>query len=810
MGKLLQDIRYGLRGMRRSPLLTCVVILALTAGIGLNAGIFAIIESVWLSPPVTEHPSSFVQVIPQYSGWFPSASEFSSFTFQDFEAIRAQSRSLAEVAASSGAGFARLDDSDRGGNSGANLVTCNYFSVFGISRLLVGRLLQPADCAATGGAPVAVISEALWRNHYASDPKIIGCTLRLDRHPFTIVGVVHSDAAAILTGGIWIPYTMQPEFYKGDVAFQKPDWQWLTVSARLKGDYSRSDARADLNVILGRQDKLISGRRTAITLTNGSLIERPDMKRFGMLSLAIVMGPMALVLLVACTNVTMVLLARAASRQGEIAVRLALGASRKRLLRLLAMEGLVAAIASGALSIYLAGHIPSLFWSFVMPERVWFLLSKPDWKVTAYLAGVTLLAACFAGLAPARESLKVDLVHSIKGSAGGAAHSRGRDILVVAQIAMSFVLIAAGVLFASYRRSMASLDVGFETQHVMMVPLTVTTPPYTESSAVSFYQALGQQIRGLPGVQSVSQASAVPYHGYTSEEIRLQGEAKGQGKQATTEAVSPEFFETLGVPIVHGRAFQDSDVPARSAGKAVVVSQAFAKEFWNGGDAVGKLVELPDDSLARVVGVARDTKSEEYGIVDGPRVYTLLGPGDFGNPILVRFSGDSKPLAHEIESAVLKLDPEQLAVPQTLRSITDRSAESIGRLADVVLFMGFVAVVLAITGVYGVMAFSMSQRTREFGIRMALGATRERIVSQVIGAGARQVAVGLAAGVALALPAAYAWEQITKNSPFPADAFNFEIYAISGALLLIASVAAMYLPARRAAKVDPMIALRYE
>ncbi|HKS80794.1 MAG TPA: ADOP family duplicated permease [Candidatus Acidoferrales bacterium] len=810
MNLVWQDLRYALRGMRRAPLLTCVVTLALTAGIGLNAGIFAIIDSVWLSPPVTEQPASFAQVIPQYTGWFPSASNFSSFTFQDFEAVRAQSRSLTEVAASSGAGFARLDDSEQGGNSGADLVTCNYFSVFGIDRLVMGRLLEPADCAATGSAPVAVISEAMWRNHYASDPKIIGRTLRLDRHPFTIVGVVHSEAAAILTGGIWIPYTMQPEFYKGSDAFQKADWPWLTVSARLKDGYSRSDARADLAVILARQDKLISGRRTAITLTNGSLIERPDVKSFGMLTLAIVLGPMALVLLVACTNVTMVLLSRAASRQGEIAVRLALGASRKRLLRLLAMEGLVAAIASGALSVYLAERIPGLFWSFVMPERVWFLLSKPDWKVTAYLAGITLVAACFAGLAPARESLKVDLVNSIKGSVGGAASSRGRDVLIVAQIAMSFVLVAAGVLFASYRRSMASLEVGFETQHVMMVPLSVTTPPYTRDSAISFYQTLEQQIRGLPGVQLVSQASAVPYHGFTSEEIRLQGEDKGHGKPATAEAVSPEFFETLGIPIVRGRAFQDSDETAKSAGKVVVVSQAFEKAFWNGGDALGKLIELPDDSLARVVGVARDTKSEEYGIVDGPRIYSLLGPGDFGNPLLVRFAGDSKSLAGEIGGAVQKLDPEQLGVPQTLRSITDKSAESIGRLADVVLFMGFVAVVLAITGVYGVMAFSMSQRTREFGIRMALGATQEGIVRQVIGAGAKQVCVGLGAGIALAMPAAYAWAQITKNSPFPAGAFNFGVYAMSAALLLIASVAAMFVPARRAATVDPMVALRYE
>lgn len=808
MNSIWQDLRYALRGMQRTPLLTSVVILALTAGIGLNAGVFAIVDSVWLRAPVADHPETFLQAIPQYSNWFSSADQFFSFSFQDFEAIRTQSRTLEEVAASSGVGFTKLDDSDA--DSDANLVTCNYFSVSGIDHVLMGRLFLPKECATPGQAAVAVISEGLWRHHYASDPHMLGRTIRLDMHPYTVVGVVQSGSATFQTGGLWIPYTMQAQFYRGNEAFHKPDWVWLTVSARLKKGYTRSDARADLGVILARQDKLISGRKTVLTLTNGSLIQRPDVKKFGILTLAIVMGPMALVLLVACTNVTMVLLSRAATRQGEIAVRLALGASRSRLLRLLGIEGLAAALAAGAISVYLAERIPQVFWSFVVPDRAWEFTATPDWRMSAYLAAITLLAACFAGLAPARESLKVDLAHSMKGTAGPATRSRGRSLLVIAQIAMSFVLIAAGVLFANYRRSMASLDVGFDTQNVMMIPLTVTTPPYTPDSAVSLYRTLEQQMRGLPGVESVCQASAVPFRGFQSVEIRKEGEAKGHGRDATVEAVSPEFFETLGIPIVEGRAFQDDDVTAKAAGNVGVVSRAFAKEFWNGEDAVGKLIELPDDSLARVVGVARDTKSEQYGIVDGPRLYSLLGPGDFGNPLMVRFSGDSRRLAQAIEDAVQKQDAGMLVVPQTLRSITNQSAESIGRLADVVLFMGCVAVVLAITGVYGVVAFSLSQRTREFGIRMALGASRERIVRQVVAAGARQVAAGLAAGVGLAMPIAYAWRLITKNSPFQTGAFNFGIYAIAGAVLLAVSLAAMYVPARRAAKVDPMVALRYE
>lgn len=306
------------------------------------------------------------------------------------------------------------------------------------------------------------------------------------------------------------------------------------------------------------------------------------------------------------------------------------------------------------------------------------------------------------------------------------------------------------------------------------------------------------------------QASAIPYRGFTYKEVRHPGEAEGQGRHASVEAVSPGFFETLGIPIVQGRAFQDSDVTAKAAGNVGVVSQAFAKAFWSGEDPVGKWILLPGGIETRVIGIARDTKSEQFGIADRPRLYSLLGPGDFGSPLLVRFEGDAASLRNEISGVVHKLDSGQLGVPQTLRSITDQSAESIGRLADVVLFMGCVAVVLAVTGVYGVVAFSMSRRTREFGIRMVLGASRERIVRLVILSGAWQVAVGLVTGIALAMPTAYAWKLITKDSPFQAGVFNFGVYAISAVLLLIVTVAAMFVPARRAAKVDPMVALRYE
>jgi len=357
---------------------------------------------------------------------------------------------------------------------------------------------------------------------------------------------------------------------------------------------------------------------------------------------------------------------------------------------------------------------------------------------------------------------------------------------------------------------MESVDVGFETKQVMTVPLAVPMPPYTRDSAAAFYQRIEEQVRRLPGVKSVAQASTAPFDNYAREEIRVQGQAAGRGRQTTVEAVSPEFFEALGIPVAQGRAFQDSDVTANSAQNVAVVSHAFANAFWDGENPLGRVIVRSDGTELRVIGIANDTKTEEYGVVDGPRLYSLLGPRDVGNPLMVRFEGDAQSLSRAIASAVQKLDPEQLVVPRTLRSLTEQHAERMGRLADVVLFMGCVAIVLAVTGVYGVVAFSMSQRTREFGIRMALGATRGRIVQSVLRVGARQIGIGLIAGIALATPAAYAMKLMSQNSPLPVGVFNIGIYAISGALLLLVTLVAMYIPARRAADVDPLVALRYE
>jgi predicted permease len=804
MGAVWQDLRYVLRRTSRAPLLTLTVILALTAGIGLNAAIFTMIDGNWFKPRAENDPGSFVQV---FAGYDSKAARFGSISVADYLAFRAQARSLTNLAAWDTI-QATLDGHDE--HFVPLLVTCNFFSLYGLEQAKLGRLFLPQECATSGSAPVAIMSEELWRHRYGADPNIVGRVINLNQYPFTIIGIAPADFPGRLRSGIWIPYTMQPEFYRGEDYFQKSASPWLVVEGRLKPGYSRSAARNDLELIASRQDRLYPGRKTSVILTNGSAIEAPEERPMGFLIVPMVMGPMLLLLLVACANVATLLLARAAARRGEIAIRLALGAGRKRLLRMLLLEVMVPTALAASISVYLAYEVPYALLRYMAPLDPHYPM-RPDWLVVGFLMAVTLLASLVAGLAPARESLNVDLGAALKGQQSGlTARSRTHRILAVGQIAMSFALVAGAVMFVRQRSNIISVDPGFETEHVLIAPLDIDVPPYTADSAWSLYHTLEQRVLQLPGVRTVSYASATPFEDPGADEIRLPGQAKGRGLQGSMDFVSPKFFDTLGISIIRGRAFENSDVPARGLAQVAVVSQTLARVLWNDEDPIGKVVEISDGRQLFVLGVARNTKSEQFGALDRPRLYLLQSPQSFGGPLFVRFDGDPESLAAAIHSTVKSLDANQMFVPRTLRSKMDDAAAIIGRLAKMVVFVASVALMLSLMGVYGVFAFSMSQRRRELALRMALGASKEQIIGSVLATGAKQVAVGLLLGLMFALPAAYGWSRFLAGSPFQANAFDFGTYGVAVMLLTVVALAAMYIPVWRAAKVDPMVALRYE
>lgn len=811
-----QDVLYAVRSARRTPLLTFVVVLALSVGIGLNAGVFTILDSMFLEPPTKKDPVSFVQIYPRYQGWYLGRAQDSSFNAADYEAIRTETRSIEDLAAWQSIGIT-LDDVRRPG--GSLLVSCNYFRVFGIDRPLIGRFFNQDECNPGSAMRIAVLSEHVWRDIYSADPQIVGKTIHISRQPLTVVGVIADRTSNVDAPDVWVPYSLQPAFNHGRSAFQDANWAWLTLAGRLRGGYSRADATAELRTIIRQRDRsyleqkvFTLDRKTELILTDGAFIHNPAMGSLVMLMMALIMGPLALVLLLACTNVTMLFLSRSVVRRGEIAVRLALGAGRGRLMRMLTLESFLTAAAAGIASIYLATRFPSLLFGFADPAHASIAASiHPDWKVFAFLAVLVLIATVASALAPMRESFRFDLITALKGREGSATmRSQTTSALIVVQLAMSFVLLAAAVLFARLPFMIRHLNPGFETHQVMTVPLDIEIPPYTVTSAQAFFRSAESRILQVPNVQSLAWESVAPFNRAPISEIRVDNQAKGQGRAASVDNVSADFFSTFGVPLLYGRAFLHSDVPSAGNAQVAIVSQAFAKAFWGNNSPVGKVVVTPDNRRLVVIGIAADTDSERFGLLDGPRIYALQDGQTRDGQLFVRFNGDAASVAASIEAIVKSMDASQTGFPTTIWNFLETDATSLRSLAKIILFMAGVAVVLAITGVYGVLTFAISQRTREFGIQMMLGATRQSIFRSVMIRGLRQIALGIVIGIGMALPAAWAFMRLMKNGWMHIDTFDVRVYGISTVILLTVSLSAMLLPALRATQVDPIQALRNE
>lgn len=806
---LLQDVRFALRSFRRSPFLACTTVLTLALGIGLNTGVFTVINAVLFRARVDKDPDSFVRLYAQNASPSVPQGQLGGMSLADYHAYRA-AQSLSDLAA-----WHQIEATLGGEISGdvrALLVSCNFFSVYGLDRPKLGRLFLVDECSQSGAGPVAVLGEEIWRNRFAADPQILGRVISLNRHAFTVIGV----APALFSGGInrakiWVPYTMQSQLIPGGDLFEQTGTQWLITEGRLKPGYSRSAAQAELNVIARQQDRFQPGRRTALTLTNGSMMEEPGLREQSILAVSLWMGALMLLLLIACANVTTLLLSRAAARQREVAIRLSLGASRTRLLCMLLTESLILAATAGAISIYLAYAVPELVNRMMLAEPVSFPLT-PDLSVFAYLAGVTLVAGCLAGLAPAMESLKLDLTASLKGLESWLGSGKGkwkaRNLLVGSQVAMSLVLLVGAGLFVRAQFTLFTREPGFETRHVLLVPLSVRVPPYTEDSAWSFYRTFEQRVRALPGVQSVCYATLPPFQDLRSEEVRLPGEVEGTGRPASMNIVSADFFETLKIPILRGRVFRQSDVTPSKSASVIIVSEALARTFWPGKDPLGKVIEVEKGARLEVVGVARDTSSERYGLLDGPRLYRLQGRQSFGGPLMARFEGAARPIQRAVRRIVRDMDGELMAAPRTLQSVIDDGSSTFWRMAQLVLLLGCVAVLLAVVGIYGVVSFAVSQRTREFGIRMALGATKTDIVRSVLRSGVRPIVAGLAVGLVLALAASGALAQVVKDTQMALNTRDPITYIAVLLLLILAALAAMVRPALRAADSDAAQALR--
>jgi predicted permease len=791
LGDLRDDIRFARRNLRKHALLSVAVVITLGFGLGLNTGVFTLINASLFRAHVNADPATFFRVHAFYSNAFTQG----RINQQDYEGFRAGSPSVRELAAWDDV-WTTLGVRDPVTVRVA-LASCNFFSVYGLTRLEYGRFFLPSECVASGSGVVAIVSDEMWRSQFEADPHIVGQTIHVGHTALTIVGVTPPRFSGRIKGiNIWIPYTMLPQF-ESDPG--------LTVEGRLNPGYSRATAQAELSVIAQRQDRLNPNRKTTLIVTDGSMIAEPHL-RMGLWVVTSVMGAIGLVSLIACINVSSLLLSRAASRKREIGIRLALGAGRNRLFRMLMTESMLLATLGGMIGVFLSWKLPSIIIGIVPMVNPPTYSLRPDWTVFVYVAVLTFGAGCASGAAPILESLRLDLAESLKGKAGlfvpVVKSSRTLDFLIGAQMAASLVLLTAAAICVRAQYTMFAAGPGFETEHVIAVGISATADNST------LRRTIEERVRSVPGVRSTCFAEFPPFEREDLTDVRVPGQPPGSGLMVSVNSVSANFFETLDIPIVRGRNFSDGDAASDQAASIAIVSEAFARSFWPGEDPVGKVIEAPDH--LEVVGISRDLRSARYGELDGPQLFRLQNPKGPSGSLLTRFQGPSAAIESKITEIIRGSGADENSRPMTVKSMMDLAASGFWAIAEMILFLGIAGIALAVTGVYGVAAFATAQRTKEFGIRMALGAGRADIVNLVLWSGAKTICVGLLAGLCLTLGASSGLAKLMKSAPFALKTHDPQIYSGVCFLLISACVVAMLIPALRATRLNPAHSLREE
>ena len=572
---LLQDVRFGGRLIAKHPTLSAAIILTLTLGIGLDAGAFTLLDGMVFRPRVAHDAASFVEV---RTAALMSVDEYHAFL---------QARSLRELSA-----WAPVHASVDGTPMLPLLVTCNFFVVYAPVQPIVGRVFRADDCASPDRGRVAVIGESVWRTRFSADPSIVGRTLTLNARTVTIVGVVPAGYDGELRSPVWVPYTMASAFFGGRDLLRESATPWLLgFTGRMASGATRASVRAELQVIAART--FPSATPVTVDVTDGSMIQAPAIRAMAVWIVPTVMGALTMVLVIACLNVAILMLARAHARQREIATRLALGASRGRLLRMLLVETMMLAVVAAVPSAVLADRIPAVV--HLMVPTMPYYPADVNRAAVLYIAGVTLLAGILAGFAPAMESLN-------------ANRWRSTRALVATQVAMSLVLLVIAAMFVRTEQRLAGQGPGYETDHLLVAVPRIDLPPYTALTAAAFYRNLRQALEVQPGVRGVAYSDSLGAdEGAVAPAMPVVSEVSGQTTTADLHRMSSTFLATIGLPMVRGDVFRDADASGEMA-TPIVVSESLARALWPDRDPVAQHLQAGAARM-EVVGVARDAIS---------------------------------------------------------------------------------------------------------------------------------------------------------------------------------------------------------
>jgi putative ABC transport system permease protein len=804
---LLQDVRFGFRFLRKSPGFTAVIVLVLALGIGANTTVFTLVNAVLFKGLPFTHPEEIMHLS---CNNLPKGREHLGVSYPDYRDWRAQTKSFKDLAAFDMKHFNVSDNAAMPQRFFGARVSSNTFALVG-ERPILGRDFLPADDQ-PGAPSVCIIGYGMWKTRYGGDPSIIGRTIRLNEVPALIAGVMPEGFRFPLNQDIWLPLAPTG-------IYEKRDSRELIAFGRLRDDVTLASARAGMDTLAARLEKEYPASNQGVRAVVKPYNDAFNGGQVRILFLAL-MGAVAFVLLIACANVANLLLSRSLARGREVSIRAALGASRWRVLCQLLVESILLGLIGGVAGLAIS------FWGVRMFDLVVASVDKPYWikftmdyRLFAYFAAISLLTGVLFGLAPALHSAKVDINEALKeGARGSGGSSRMKffsGALVVGELALAVVLLSGAGLMPRSFLNIYTLDLGVRKDNLLTMRYILAEAKYPNAVArLRFNERLLDGIRATPGVEAAAVASNLPMEGSFGWRYEVEGDAtlpREKLKSASGVIVTPEYFRASGVRVLRGREFTQLDGLAGS--EAAIGNERFAREHWRGGDALGKRLRLVKDDGQKpwltVVGIVPQIRHNDPSAVETDAlIYVPLRQDTAsGVAVIARTKVPPSSLAAAFRKQVQKIDENQPV--SDLRTLGERLAEQrwpyrvFGTLFAI---FAFIALVLASVGIYAVMSYSVSQRTQEIGVRMALGATRGNVLRLIFAVGLRQLAIGLTLGLA----ASFAVTRVLKGllvQITPTDPLTFVTISV---LLCAIAALACWIPARRSMRIDPMIALRYE